>query len=266
MRNYWSCSDFADWLRGTPKLGFGTSREWREWKIEAKSKHPVRYWLAETALSRVQSTLCWPTDRLYDAKYYMVNRWVTRTHALTSTQLTRGQWHELDERFLYCLFDELVEYVEVELAWKSVIYDSDAAEKHQAPWWAVGPLRTRTWRKPEAGLQYLEWETTLGLEDPQSIRAREVLTLYHWWKYVRPLRMDPDVESGWAQLCERRRAKSQASGKEYDIFEELEDRTAEEIDESREVMHISSTLQKQASDEDTEMLIRLIRTRQGLWT
>ena len=31
MRNYWTCSKFADWLRGTPKLGAATAEEWRDW-------------------------------------------------------------------------------------------------------------------------------------------------------------------------------------------------------------------------------------------
>ena len=51
MRNhYWTCSKFADWLRGSPKGGAKTSGEWRKWEIEAKSAHPIRWWLAEEGL------------------------------------------------------------------------------------------------------------------------------------------------------------------------------------------------------------------------
>jgi hypothetical protein len=32
MKNYWSCSKFADWLRGMPKLEAGTIEEWNAWK------------------------------------------------------------------------------------------------------------------------------------------------------------------------------------------------------------------------------------------
>jgi len=30
--NYWSCTPFADWLRGTPKGGAKTSEDWDEWR------------------------------------------------------------------------------------------------------------------------------------------------------------------------------------------------------------------------------------------
>ena len=39
---YWSCTKFADWLRGTNKLDAGTSREWALWTLEAEKKHPIR--------------------------------------------------------------------------------------------------------------------------------------------------------------------------------------------------------------------------------
>lgn len=46
---YWSCSKFADWLRGTPKINLGTSEEWNAWRKTAKEKK-VRYWLTEEGL------------------------------------------------------------------------------------------------------------------------------------------------------------------------------------------------------------------------
>lgn len=43
---YWSCSKFADCLRGTPKIHSGTAEEWNGWEKTAKVKKE-RYWLAE---------------------------------------------------------------------------------------------------------------------------------------------------------------------------------------------------------------------------
>ena len=113
MRNrYWSNGKFANWVRGTPQPECGTSKEWRDWKQTAKTKHPFRYWLAETALDKIQDFIMYPIDKLYSVKYWLVNRFVTKTHQLTSN-LKKGEWHELDERILHCLFDELVNFVEV---------------------------------------------------------------------------------------------------------------------------------------------------------
>ena len=55
MRNYWSCTKFADWLRGTAKLGAGTSEQWDEWRTTAQMKHNFRYWVAEEALDAIQN-------------------------------------------------------------------------------------------------------------------------------------------------------------------------------------------------------------------
>ena len=41
---YWSCTKFADWLRGTKKLYAGTGKEWDEWDKKAKAAHSFRYW------------------------------------------------------------------------------------------------------------------------------------------------------------------------------------------------------------------------------
>ena len=51
---YWSCTPFADWVRGTPKGGAKTGEGWDTWEEEAKRYNPVRYWIAEEALDHVQ--------------------------------------------------------------------------------------------------------------------------------------------------------------------------------------------------------------------
>lgn len=38
-RDYWSCTKFADWLRGTPKLKAGTVEEWNAWEKVARTKN-----------------------------------------------------------------------------------------------------------------------------------------------------------------------------------------------------------------------------------
>lgn len=112
--NYWSSTKFADWLRGTPKIQSGTAKEWNAWEKGAKAMK-VRYWLAEEGLDYLQDFVNWPLDRLRDIRHYIDNRWISKTHALTST-LKRGQWYELDTRLLHSVFDELVDFVEIEQA------------------------------------------------------------------------------------------------------------------------------------------------------
>lgn len=129
---YWSCSKFADWLRGTPKPSSGTSAEWKAWKTEAKTK-PLRYWLAENGLDHIQDTLCWPINRMKILRTYLNNRCFIKSHALTS-RLPRGEWHDFDTRLLYAAFDGLVNFVEIEQAWIEVVCSSkEERKKYRIP-------------------------------------------------------------------------------------------------------------------------------------
>jgi hypothetical protein len=271
---YWSCSKFADWLRGTDKISVGTSQEWNDWDNIAKSKYPLRYWLAEEGLDKIQTFIMWPIDTLYSVKYWINNRFVTKTHTLTSN-LKKGQWHELDTRIIHCLFDELVNHVEIEIAASNFRWDEETRKKYKAPFWAIGWFRWRTYRNVEAAMDYLDWASNLrwgedevGEDDPsigkltyQAEGAREIKELYLWWKNVYPNRPDPHDASGWTEFCERRR-----SDREDSIFGWLEDKTPEEAEESHRILDRCHEIERQYDEEDTEMLIRLIKVRQRLWT
>lgn len=272
--NYWSNSKLANWLRGTNKPHAGTCEEWSKWNQTAKRTHPIRFWLAEEGLDALQTLVNYPVDKLYDLKYYIVNRFVTKTHALTAhpRDIPRGTWRDVGDRFLPCLFNELVDFVEVEMAWKHVAFDSTVREKYKANWSSFGWFRTRTWRSAEAGLDYLKWELTLTNEDfypdghpdkyapsHQAISAQEILELYNWWTKIRPARKDPHDESGWTEYCEKRH-----NGK--DFFDSLIDRSTEDAQTSKEILEVLRQLEEKYEQEDEEMLIRLVRIRNSLWT
>ena len=272
MRNhYWSCSKFADWLRGTAKPNAETSDGWRVWRKTAEAAHPIRYWLADEGLDLVQKAIYWPTDQLYSIKYYINNRWVTGTHRLTAhpRDIQPGAWQDVGYRFLPCLFNELVNYVEVELAWWHIAW-SDAAEKqkYQAPFWATGWWRWRTWRCPAAGLDNLRWQMELtnegwcqedhpdfGKPAPQAASAREIYELYQWWTVKRPQRPDPYDVSGWSAYCEQRR-----------LADPDDWITGADKEDTGPMLKIIDDLEQQFDQEDEDMLIRLIKIRRALWT
>jgi len=273
--NYWSCSPFADWVRGKPKLKMGTSDEWNNWEDEAKRYHPVRYWIAEEGLSYIQDFVTWPVRKIYDVKYYINNRWVTHTHALRAhpRDILPGSWMDVGNRFLPCLFNELVDYVEVELAWWHIAWaDKDERAKYQAPWYSTGWWRWRTWRSRQAGLDNLAWQKTCDNKDytkeddptygeltPQAYNAMEIEALYLWWTEERPKRPDPFEVSGWSDHCEKRRIKNGS------LFANLEDETGEKID-TEPMLNMINELEAKYEQEDTDMMIRLIKVRHSLWT
>lgn len=277
---YWSCSPFADWLRGTKKLSAGTAEEWDDWTTAAQMKHNFRYWLAEEGLGYLQDFVTWPVRKIYDVKYYVNNRWVTRTHSLTAhpKDIKPGEWCDVGNRFLPCLFNELVDFVEVELAWWHIAWaEPEEKAKYNAPFWATGWFRWRTWRCPQAGLDNLDWQRNLrhdvdsgwaegdpniGKPTPQAVKAQEVLDLYRWWKDVYPNRPDPHDAGGWSEYCDRKRHEHGETGlsfmkesknPELRALGDLALKKTHEIEQAYEA-------------EDEEMMIRLIKVRHGLWT
>jgi hypothetical protein len=78
-------------------------------------RHNFRYWLAEEGLDYLQKFVMFIPDNLYAIKYYINNRWVTRSHSLTAhpRDIKPGTWHDVGNRFLPCLFNELQDFVEV---------------------------------------------------------------------------------------------------------------------------------------------------------
>ena len=275
MRNhYWTTGKFADWLRGTPSPTALTHSGWKKWRQEAKAAHPVRYWLADDGLDYLQTVVFYIPDKLYALKYYINNRWVTRTHALTAhpRDIAPGDWCDVGNRFLPCLFNELRDFVEIELAWWHIAWDSnDEREKYNAPFWATGWFRWRTWRCRQAGLDNLAWQMNLTndwLDDDhpdrnkpsfQAERAQEILALYRWWTEVYPNRPDPHDAGGWSAYCEQRRSSG------ADLLD-FEDRTQAELDRSREALDATQAIEDKYNQEDEEMMIRLIKIRQSLWT
>jgi hypothetical protein len=273
--HYWTCSKFADWVRGTTKLKVGTSEEWHEWEDRAKRDYPVRWWLAEEGLDHLQTVVFYIPDKLYALKYYINNRWVTRTHALTAhpRDITPGNWCDVGNRFLPCLFNELVEYVEVELAWWHIAWDDEARKKFQAPWYSRGWFRWRTWRSAECGLANLEWQRKLIHDDeyckdekyymkptPQAVKAQEILDLYIWWTQVYRNRPDPYEASGWSEACEAQRL---ANGGKLSFSTSKDPVLKKQSDKAHKLLQ---KIEAQYEKEDEEMMIRLIKVRHGLWT
>ena len=276
---YWTCSKFADWLRGTKTLKCGTAEEWDDWENKAKSYNPIRYWLADEGLRSVEKFVKFIPNKIYSIKYYINNRWITRTHALTANarDIKPGSWRDTGDRFLPCLFNELQDFVEVELAWWHLAWADPAdRKKYNAPWWRFGWWNIRIWRCPQAGLDNLEWQRNLVFDDdwldkndpnygkptPQAIKAQEILDLYKWWTEVYRNRPDPMDASGWSAYCDA--CRDELGGGVMAMLKDTKStKLKKQGDRAHKLLHkIEAAYEK----EDEQMMIRLIRVRHGLWT
>lgn len=252
---YWSCSKLADFIRGEKKPKSLGLRDWDKWRKENKKKHPIRYWLAEKFLTKLQNFCYFPYDLYCEAKYYYENRFVTKTHYL-KTNLKPGYYYELDDRILNALFNELVEFVEGEQA--ILQYYSEKHKKNGKKYKFKKRLCS------EAGIDYLNWAMSLKYDDqfldkkdpkygtptPQALDAKKIFDLYTWWKN-RPNRPDPYEVTGWHEYCNK--------NKDEDVFSGL--------DKQGSAIHKKvQKLEQQYEKEDDKMLMELIKIRKSLWT
>ena len=276
IRNYWSCSTLADWLRGTKKLSAGSSEEWDNWSTQAQMKHNFRYWAAEEGLDMLQRIVCYIPNQIYAFKYYINNRYVTRTHSLTAhaRDIKPGTWQDVGSRFLPCLFNELVDFIETETAWSHIAWGSaEDRAKYNPPFWATGWFRWRTWRCPQAGLDHLDWAMTLTNEEwldedkkgeavptSQALAAKEMKELYTWWTVTYRNRPELHEASGWSAYCEASRTAN--GGK----LSWSSDKSPELKKMGTKALKLLQKIEADYEKEDERMMVRLIKIRQCLWT
>lgn len=239
-KNYWGCSKLADKIRGTdkPELGL-TSEGWQEWHDIAKKKHPIRYYIAEEMLDNIQDFFYFPKDLYRAIKNYINNRFVDKTHYL-KTGLKPGRYYELDTRIMYGLFNELVDFVEIEQATMCSYTNDDESKKY----------KFKKGRCVEAGLDYLDWASKLTHDNEPTLQAEvalKTLKLYHWWKN-RNNRPDPMDESGWSEYCDDKPFGSKLTDEGEDKLNKLQE------------------LEEKYDQEDEDMMIELIKIRKSLWT
>lgn len=233
--NYWSCSSFANFIRGIKKPYVLTWDEWEKWREESENKHPYRYWLAEEGLDFLQDVINFPMDVYHTIEVYVRNRFIDKLHYLR-TGLKPGEYYDPDYRILHGLFNELVIFVESEQA-------------HLMKAYPERKYKFVNGRCKQAGLDYLNWACNLKMDErygfkpndedygkptAQAISSQKILELYNWW-LDRDYRVDP-----------------------YALFTKEKDGQLyyQKIDE----------MEHRYEEEDTEKLIELIKIRSSLWT
>jgi hypothetical protein len=171
-----------------------------------------------------------------------------------------------------------VDFVEVESAWSHIAWgDKEARAKYDPPFWAAGWWRWRTWRCPQAGIDHLDWAMSLvcdkdwgtdetspdfGKPTSQAIRAKEIKELYTWWTVTYRARPDPHEASGWSDYCDRLREERGDHGFGFGI----KSKTPEIEDMGKRALERCGEIEAAYDAEDEEMMIRLIKIRDSLWT
>ncbi len=303
-KTYWSLSKTADRIRkfaGIPAmLASGTSEEWRDYRKAAKEASPLFYWVTDDLIDSIQNFVYYPYDKLYSLSYYFNNRFIEKTHVMT-TGLPPGEWADFDTRLLHGVFDTLRRFVEDEKAWMEYVCHSKKYDGVLPFWKRKWPYRYMCrFNEPRLGIEYLTWEATLKQDDewfgynwrektePEKVAAErlankrynqptdqaktaaEVLYLYNWWTVTRPARPDPHEASGLDAYYAAQKAKRKADNPDEDDEDVLWISSTNENKETRallrKLLKKMHSIEARYDKEDTECLTRLINVRKNLWT
>ncbi|MEO8402373.1 MAG: hypothetical protein ABI597_11390 [Gammaproteobacteria bacterium] len=80
----------------------------------------------------------------------------------------------------------------------------------------------------------------------------------------RPKRLEPSKASGWSNYCEKKREAVKTS--DNDTFWSSFITNSEDEEHTRKILDKRYQIEKEQEEEDTTMLIRLVKIRQSLWT
>lgn len=240
-----------------------TIKGWKEWETKAKSEEPIKFWFYDTLPGYISDTKYIMLKPFKDIKNFVRYRTYDKHHII-NTGLVPG-YHECDTRLMHGMFNLLVDFVEVELAWMNYISNKE----NKASWWKKLVPSLKSYRDPESGIDYLNWEATLDdpklsefeRSDLQAANAREKLVIYNWWKFIRPAREDAIDLSGWSAWSANKRKKNGVFG-----LLSIKDDSDEEKDEIRRILAKRDQIDAAYDEEDTQMMIRLCKIRLSLWS
>lgn len=191
---YWSCSKLSEKILGVKKPMALTSDGWDSWRREMKKERPIRFWLSNSALDALQNLVFWIPDQYQRLRVYFMNRFISKSHCLTSNKqlISPGSWCELGDRIAPCVFSELVDFVEIDLAQNYMFWFNEESKAFKPEKKIFGK-----WRCPEAGIASLKLKMTSNrgnsgechvkhkesrVPTHSAIIAREILELYTWTK------------------------------------------------------------------------------------
>lgn len=190
--------------------------------------------------------------------WYTVKNWINQYRVRTlRIQTLDATYHDADSVLMHAVFQVLVDYVEVDCAWKNVVFDRelltwDIRLKH-----ALG----LEFRSRHHGVAHLRWEQELRDENgnvmPQADKAKKVYDLYWWWKNARKFRIDP-----WSLVT----AKLDPKWPKWFSGTPLSDDDFKAHELYLKQCDDAQRLEEQYYREDGDKMKELIDLRENLWT
>jgi len=256
---------------------------WNEFDKKYKEEEPIRFFLCETVPEKIlygyRKLIGWRLRKLREFFYY---RMIDKYHVVL-TDLEPG-YYDKDTILRHANFSVLVDFVESELAWMYLIaHSSDKGdvlfEKYRRKWKMAnidptGILKQR-FKSKELGVAYLEnyieqnpydSEEDDGYAETikrQQAEYQELFDIYTWYTKTYPDKLEQtqsSLEFGNRDELEKK------YGFMFILSSEFKNDNPEIYKKYRDHMDMRSKLEKEIGEEETDMLIRLIKIRSRLWT
>jgi hypothetical protein len=251
---------------------------YKEWKENFKTNRPITYWLTETMPKYYAVLLDKIDDKWYDVKDKLGNFLIHRSDRW-KTGVSRWDYESADELMLQVNFEQYVEFVETVFAHRyirTMVHRNRKADpdgEEEKKWVKIDKaagryplLRWKKYRNKEYALQYLHQQMAIphdGYTPADEIRRLcRAMCLYVWWTQVRPNRGESEERSGLKAFRDRMTAKHGDKEMAW-TYSSL---TKEEQDEYGKLMNADDDLEQKWLDEDTDMLVLLVKERRNLWT
>lgn len=160
-----------------------------------------------------------------------------------------ANYYDKDTILLYAVMQLVVDFVEIECSFMELDapYTLRQRINFKLPWF----LRSdEVYRNRELGLQHLSMleDTYRDLIKDPSDSPKAIREVYLWWKDVRPLRTDTSEElAQYRQEC-------------CDLQKSVDKKTIDKL------VKKSMRLEEKYHKEDTEMLNKVIKHRDFMWT
>ena len=217
-----------------------SSEDWYEFKVYHKEHNPIRYFLN----NEFEAMFVWPWSMRLERMASWVQYRTTRRYHIINTGMKPG-YADASERMLHVNFNMLKDFVEIEKA-------------HMWTWHEEKGVPSK-----QPGVSHLVWE--MGLENEvnnQAKNAREQYELYDWWTNQRPYR-EEDATEEWDAY---HTLKKEIYADDADNFFRDDKDTSELKFLQKTWLEKSSTIETNNLIKDEQMLIRLMKIRQSLWT
>lgn len=258
-----------------------TSQGWTDWYNDYRKNSPMGFWITETFPRYLERIVHHQEGHWDSLRSYISNRFTSKTHMVVASSLKKGDWYETDERLLHMSFQLLVDFIEHDKAQNQ--YWSHK-EKYKRNWFCRNSRWVRAFQKvrdAQAGIDYIRWEMALTYDSsfnnkdlnpnddnysPQARHSHEIMTLYHWWKEVRPNRIDSYVESGLKDFEAEMAVKYEEKDDLQTILSMHKNYSAADKAQRRVHSEQMHTIDNDREKEDEAMLVRLAKIRRSLWS